>query len=171
MKLLRLTAALTLIALVSACASTTPVARQDASRPVEQVIVYPASGQTEGQMDRDRYECHLWSVRQSNYDPSRVPAGYRQRYEVRAAPPASQIPGTAIVGAIIGAAVSGPRDAGSGALVGAAAGAVIGAAADDAAAQRANRFADRSRGALDRRADDYRRALTACLEGRGYTVR
>jgi hypothetical protein len=62
------------------------------------LFVYPARGQSEETSQRDRYECHLWSVSEVGVDPS-----YGQ--------------------------------------------------------------------ADDRDLADYRRALTACLEGRGYTVR
>ena len=43
------------------------------------IVVYPANGQSPQQLDRDRYECHLWAVQQSGFDPSRagVPPGER----------------------------------------------------------------------------------------------
>ena len=34
------------------------------------IYVYPSKGQTEKQLDRDRYECHNWAVAQSHYNPS-----------------------------------------------------------------------------------------------------
>ncbi|HSN73097.1 MAG TPA: hypothetical protein VLT59_16395 [Steroidobacteraceae bacterium] len=64
----------------------------------DELFVYPARGQSEETTQRDRYECHLWSVSEVGVDPS-----------------------------------LGETD--------------------------------------DRDRADYRRALTACLEGRGYTVR
>jgi len=63
-----------------------------------EIYVYPKNGQSEERQDRDRYECHLWAVDQSDYDPG----------------------------------------------------------SDDQDAELAG---------------DFRRALTACLEGRGYTVK
>jgi hypothetical protein len=63
-----------------------------------ELYVYPKSGQSDEQRDRDRYECYTWAVDQTGYDPS-----------------------------------AGNTDAS--------------------------------------KASDYRRALSACLEGRGYTVR
>jgi hypothetical protein len=35
------------------------------------VYVYPRNGQTEEQMQNDRYECHGWAVSQSGFDPTR----------------------------------------------------------------------------------------------------
>jgi len=147
--------------------------------PDTRVFVTPEAGQSEAQVDRDRYECHMWAVRQSGFDPS-VPQSV-PRGEVRvvpAAPPGSGTLAGAATGAIIGSAVSRPRDAGGGALIGAVAGALIGNAADqvraeqaDAVQQRINAADDRRMHEFDRRAADYRRALSACLEGRSYTVR
>lgn len=35
-----------------------------------QVYAYPKQGQSEQQADRDRYDCHLWAVEQSGFDPA-----------------------------------------------------------------------------------------------------
>jgi hypothetical protein len=147
--------------------------------PDTRVYVYPAAGQSAEQLDRDRYECHQWSVQQSGFDPSVAQAAPHQRVEVVPMPP----PGTGTVagaatGAIVGAAVSRPRDAGGGALLGAVAGAILGAASDSAREQHAaevqrriNAANDRRDYGLDQLAGNYRRALSACLQGRGYTVK
>jgi hypothetical protein len=34
------------------------------------LVFYPSQGQSDVQRDRDRYECHIWSVRESRFDPS-----------------------------------------------------------------------------------------------------
>jgi hypothetical protein len=147
--------------------------------PDTRVYVYPAAGQGAAQLDRDRYECHQWSVQQSGFDPSVAQAAPHQRVEVVAMPPAgSDTVAGAATGAILGAAVSRPRDAGGGALLGAVAGALIGAASDSNRAQQAadtqrriNAAYDRRDYSLDQLAGNYRRALSACLQGRGYTVK
>lgn len=147
--------------------------------PDTHVYVYPAEGQDAAQLDRDRYECHEWSVRQSGFDPSAAQVAPHQRVQVVPMPP----PGTSTVagaatGAIIGAAVSSPYQTGSGALIGAAAGALLGAASDSARAQQAadaqrrlDAANDQRDYGLDQLAGNYRRALSACLQGRGYTVK
>jgi hypothetical protein len=33
-------------------------------------IVYPAAGQSEEQIDKDRYECHRWALDESGFDPT-----------------------------------------------------------------------------------------------------
>jgi len=170
--------------LLVACASEPmavpePPAATVAPLPDTRIYVYPAEGQSPAQLDRDRYECHLWAVRQSGFDPSVAQAAPHQRVEVVAVPPpGSDAAAGAATGAILGAVVSRPRDAAGGALIGAVAGAVLGAASDSARAEQAAETQrridaryDRQSYALDQMASDYRRAVSACLQGRGYTVK
>lgn len=147
--------------------------------PSTQVYVYPAAGQTAAQLDRDRYECHGWAVRESHFDPSQPGLAPHQRVEVVAMPPPGA--GTAVgaaTGAVIGAVVANPYHSAEGAVIGAIAGGLLGATSDAARAQEAERInqAGHAQGARmqairEEQAAGYRRALTACLEGRGYTVR
>jgi hypothetical protein len=62
-------------------------------------------------------------------------------------------------------------------VIGAVAGALIGAASDASRVEQTDRIQTRydrldahRASQLERRAQDYRRAMAACLEGRGYTV-
>jgi hypothetical protein len=172
------------LALLTGCASEpmavpAPPAPTVAALPDTRIYVYPAAGQSDAQLDRDRYECHLWAVRQSGFDPSVAQAAPHQRVEVVAMPPpGSDAVAGAATGAILGAAVSRPREAAGGALIGAVAGAVLGAASDSARAEHAAETQrrldaryDRQNYALDQLAGNYRRAVSACLQGRDYTVR
>jgi hypothetical protein len=134
------------------------------------IYVYPAQGQTPEKTARDRYECHLWAVRQSGFDPSRSsgsPAAHvvvvRDDGPTRQQAAASG----ALGGAVVGAAVSRPRDAAAGAVVGAVIGGVLGAATVPESAPPPPAPAPDPVAA---HASDYRRALGACLEGRGYSV-
>ncbi|WP_245891018.1 hypothetical protein [Stutzerimonas kunmingensis] len=45
-----------------------PLPASEASR--YDVIAYPAKGQSAEQQSRDRYECHIWAVSQSGFDPA-----------------------------------------------------------------------------------------------------
>ncbi|HVW69386.1 MAG TPA: glycine zipper 2TM domain-containing protein [Steroidobacteraceae bacterium] len=150
-------------------------------KPVTDVYAYPQNNQTPDQQERDRYECNAWAVKQSGFDPSAPNVPPHDRYRVVAATPA---PGSgtavgAITGGILGALVAGPRDAGAGLLVGAVAGGLVGTAAEQqqraAAEQQAQNINDarssQQMAVIDARASNYRRALGACLEGRGYTVK
>lgn len=136
------------------------------------MFVYPARGQTEEQLERDRYECHTWAVQQSGFDPSRSDGG-GYRTVVAAPPPGAGTATGAIGGAILGSILAGPRDSGFGALFGAATGAIVGSTVDASnqaqvaqAQQQINQQAAADRG----RMQSYRRAVGACLEARGYTV-
>src|SRR6185312_2854166 len=108
---------------------------------------------------RDRYECSMWAVHQTGFDPSapNVPAQYRV---VASGPP----PGT---GTAIGAI--------AGAVLGGLTGAMIGSASDASRAQQnayEENVQDRQQAAaMEHQASDYRRALSACLGGRGYSVK
>lgn len=178
--LLFITACLSL----GACASTPTTVAKPAPAPPptpaqESVVyAYPLRNQTPEQQDRDRYECHLWAVRQSGFDPSAPSLPPRTRVRVVSAPqPPSSVPGAAITGAILGAIIGGPFHSAPGAAVGAMAGAAVGATSD---AQRDQHTQDieqqhnevqRSRDyAVERKADDYRRAIAACFAGRGYST-
>jgi hypothetical protein len=77
-------------------------------------------------------------------------------------------------GAILGAAISNPWQAGAGALAGALVGGAIGTAADAADAQQTRTVyvTDQRQVALQQsQANNYRRAIGACLDARGYSVK
>ncbi|MGO9993302.1 MAG: glycine zipper family protein [Steroidobacteraceae bacterium] len=161
---------------LSACVTPPPRVVAVPSPPPrpQTVFVYPSNGQSAEQTDRDRYECHLWAVQQTGVDPSRADANPYERVVVQpATPPGSNTAAGAVTGAILGAIIAGPRNAGAGLVLGGATGAIVGSAADANAQQQARQTQQQinmnaSQGRA--RADSYRRALGACLEGRGYTV-
>jgi len=117
--------------LLAACVAPPPRVVAVPAPPPQRVFVYPASGQTPEQTERDRYECHLWAVQQTGVDPSRADASAYERVVVQPAnPPGSGAVAGAIGGAIIGSILGGPRNAGAGLLIGGATGAIVGSAAD-----------------------------------------
>lgn len=129
----------------------------------QQVMVYPAQGQTPDQMSRDRYECHTWAVQQTGFDPSSGASASQpstQQGSVGRETLRGGFRGAA-AGAAIGAIAG---DAGKGAAIGATAGGL-----KRGFSQRdANKAG--SSAAANNAADNYNRALGACLSGRGYTV-
>jgi hypothetical protein len=160
--------------LLAACVTPPPRTYAVPAPQPQRVIVYPANGQSAEQTDRDRYECHLWAVQQTGVDPSRADASAYERVVVQPAnPPGSGTVAGVIGGAIIGSILGGPRNAGAGAIIGGATGGVIGSAADanaQAQAQQTQQQYNQSAAAGRARADSYRRAISACLQGRGYTI-
>ena len=147
--------------------------------PNTQVYAYPQAGQTQEQTDRDRYDCHEWAVKQANFDPSAPGTPPHDRVVVASGPP----PGTntaigAVAGAVLGAVIAGPRNAGFGAVAGGVTGAAIGSTGDAANAQaqqaqvaQARAQDARAAAAMDQKASNYKRAISACLEARGYSVK
>src|SRR6266851_7973553 len=170
----RLAVPVAVAVLLAACVAPPPRTYAVPAPPPQRVFVYPANGQSAEQTDRDRYECHVWAVQQTGVDPSRAGANAYERVVVQPAnPPGSGTVAGLIGGAIVGSIIGGPRNAGAGAIIGGATGAVIGCAADanaKAQAQQNQKQLNQSAAAGRARADSYRRAIGACLQGRGYTV-
>jgi sugar (pentulose or hexulose) kinase len=177
---------LTAAALAAGCVQSPPVRREPPPPRAEQpppppspdVYFYPQQGQSTQQQSRDRYECYLWAHQKTGFDPSQPRMAARPNVRVVAVPgPGHDTAVGAVSGAVLGAAVSRPRDAGAGAVIGAVAGAVIGAASDgsrqhaaDEEQARLDEIQARRAAQADAQLQSYRRALKACLEGRGYTV-
>ena len=144
--------------------------------PNTDVYAYPLHGQTPQQQDRDHYECSQWATQQTGFDPSApgVPPHERVRVVSAGPPPGTGTAVGAVTGAIIGAAVSRPWEAATGALAGAVVGGAIGSVSDAANAQETRTVVvnDRRQAAVqEQKAANYRRAIGACLDARGYSVR
>ncbi len=146
--------------------------------PSTQVFFYPKMGQTTEQQSRDHYECYNWAIKQTGFDPGQSAIPKDQRVRVVPMPPMGyDTAALAVAGAVLGALIGGPHHAGQGALIGAAGGAIAGAVSDGARIEAAQRqqdaYAARNRtqdAQLYEKAADFRRAMGACLEGRGYSV-
>jgi hypothetical protein len=160
-------------AALAALVATTPVLAQE-------IYAYPTKGQSAEQQKQDRYECHVWASEQSGYDPTK-PAPAAAAPPPPPAPPPPQ--GGAVRGAARGAAVGAvggaiAGDAGQGAAIGAASGALIGGMRRrdqqrqySAAQQQHQEAVAASQSSANAGASNaYRRAMGACLQGRGYTV-
>jgi len=146
--------------------------------PIIQVYFYPKQGQTTEQQSRDHYECYNWAMEKTGFDPSQSSIPTQRRVKVvPMPPPGHDIVALAIAGAVLGALIGGPYHSGQGALIGAGSGALFGAASEASRQQYAEQMEEayaRNDQALDARyegkARDFRRAMSACLEGRGYSV-
>ena len=151
--------------------------------PNTDVYAYPLHGQPPDQQDRDHYECSQWATQQTGFDPSApgVPPHERVRVVAAGPPPGTNTAIGAVAGAILGAAIAPRWQAAPAALAGAVVGGAVGSTADAANAQAnaANMQQARAVSMQDRRAiatqeqkaANYRRAIGACLDARGYSVR
>ena len=140
-------------------------------------IVYPAEGQSQEQMEKDKFQCYTWARDQTGFDPMKTPT-------TQTAPPAKEekvwgAGKTAVAGgaggAIVGGAVGGRRGLVTGGLVGAAGGALIGGARSsnqrDREEKKRQEWERREANNYARARNEYNRAFGACMEGRGYSVK
>ena len=137
-------------------------------------FIYPDKGQSNEQMEKDKYECYSWAKEQTGFDPMQVPTattappqqGTQQSNAVRGAA------GGALVGVTAGAIAG---DAGKGAAIGAASGALIGGMRrrdqQRQQQQAEQQWAEQEGANYANQRNNYNRAYSACLEGRGYTVK
>ncbi len=158
-----------------------PVARTAPPPPMAAapLYFYPERGQPETVQDRDRFECYRWAVRETGTDPGMTAV---RSDEAGRAPPVPYRPqradgadvvAGAATGAVLGAVVSSPRHAGAAAVLGAIFGATLGAASGEARNRAIDDAQARQAAAAERAQlplDNFRRAMTACMQGRGYRV-
>ncbi len=141
----------------------------------QDLVVYPADGQSQEQMEKDKYECYGWAKQQSGFDPMAQP-------QATTPPPPQQTQrggvvrggvGGAAVGAVVGGIVR--RDPRRGAATGAVTGAIVGGAHQQSQAnqqrQAEQQWAEQQAATYAKNRDGYNRAFGACLEGRKYSVK
>src|SRR5690349_21724112 len=136
----------------------------------QELFIYPSKGQSAAQQNKDLEQCHHWAVKQTGIDPSRpvqAPAPPPPQPEAAQGGLLRGAARGAAVGAV-GGAIGG--DAGKGAAIGAATGALIGGMRRrDRMRQESSAQAQQNAAAADQQRA-YSRAVSACLQGRGYTV-
>lgn len=134
------------------------------------IYIFPTKNQNQATQDKDDADCYSWAVEQSGIDPHKPT-------KVEAAQVDKGPDGSAVVGASKGAAagvaigaIAG--DAGKGAAIGAVAGGLAGrrakVKADAQQQQKNNEAATQQQTAMS---DSFKKAYTACMEGKGYTVK
>jgi hypothetical protein len=134
------------------------------------LYVYPSKGQSHQQQKIDEFECYKWSMEQSGIDPLNLP-------KVQAAPAQSGPTGGAVKGAAKGAAagvaigaIAG--DAGTGAAIGAVAGGLSGRKKGKQAQAQQNQKSESDAAAQEQAMkDSFTKGFSACLEGKGYTIK
>ena len=140
-------------------------------------IIYPAEGQSREQMEKDEFQCMRWARDQTGFDPMRTPTATSpspaKEEEVWGAGKTG-VAGAA-TGAIVGGIASGRSGAGKGALIGGAGGALLGgmrrSGQRDREDQRRQQWEREQANNYARGRNEYNRAFSACMSGRGYTVK
>lgn len=134
------------------------------------LYVFPSKDQDKKTQEADETACFKWAKEQTGYDPMNPT-------KVVPAQADTSLDGSAVVGAAGGAA--------AGAAIGAIAGdtgkgAAIGAVVGGLRGRRARKVGDRKEQEANIQAaaaqsqklkDDYNKAFSACMEGKGYTVK
>jgi hypothetical protein len=147
------------------------------------VYAFPGAGQVATQQSQDETECYNWAVGETGNDPFHIAnqAAQQQEQAAQKQQQASQSTagsgakgavGGAVAGAAIGAIAG---NTGKGAAIGAGAGLVAGRARAESQAQQASKqAAQQSQAAAKTSAaqlNDFKKAFSACLEAKKYTVR
>lgn len=131
----------------------------------QQPIIYPAKGQSPQQQNADTGQCNAWATQSTGVDPARVASQMSNQ------PGAPQPGGERVVGAAGGALVGGVIGGGNAALGGALVGTMLGGARQRQKQQQASQQQSQSQQNAQNQLSTYNRAVAACMESRGYTVR
>ena len=141
------------------------------------LYVFPAAGQTKEVQLVEEQQCYDWAQQQTGVDPTKVTANTDSAAQAAGAQAAAATQGAAVGGAAKGAAAgaligAAAGDAGKGAAIGATAGAVGGRRAKKRAeGQAAQQGANAAVAQADDKIAQFKKAMTACLEGKKYTVK
>jgi len=131
-------------------------------------MVYPAKGQSHQQMEGDKFHCYGWAKNNSGFDPMQASAPVSTQ---QSGPQGGTLRGGAR-GAALGAAVGAiAGDAGKGAAIGAVSGGMMGRFREKNAQQQQNQMNQQAQQNYNSARHSYDRAYSACLEGRGYSVK
>jgi hypothetical protein len=144
--------------------------------------VFPAKNQTTTQQSSDEGACFDWAKSQTGIDPMNIkpPAPSQPSQQQAANSGGGQRVAGAARGAAGGAAIGAiAGDAGTGAAAGAAAGVLAGGARkrqaqkEQAAQQQQQQAAadQQAQAAIAQQKATYNKAFSACMEGKGYTVK
>ncbi len=134
------------------------------------LYAFPSKGQTQKKQKADEYECYTWAMEQSGIDPLNLP-------KVEVAPAQTGPTGGGVKGAARGAAAGAAigaiaGDAGEGAAIGAVVGGISGRRAGKQQQAQANQQSQAA--ATQAEADmkaSFTKAFSACMEGKGYTIK
>lgn len=141
------------------------------------LYVFPTAGQTKGVQLSEEQQCYDWAQQQSGIDPTKVTANTDSAAKAAGKEASSATQGAAVGGAARGAAAgaligAAAGDAGKGAAIGAASGAVAGRRAKRRAEGQAEQAgANQAVAVANDKIVQFKKAMTACLEGKGYTVK
>jgi hypothetical protein len=148
------------------------------------VYVFPTTGQTTEQQNKDEGECYTWAVQQSGTDPfqaqkqaqqqqAQADAAKKQVEQSGKGAGAKGAVGGAAAGALIGEIAS--DDAGKGAAYGAAAGMIAGRRKakkeKEKAEEKVEQQSQTAQKATQEQVENFKKAFSVCLEAKKYMVK
>jgi hypothetical protein len=141
------------------------------------LYVFPSKSQTPEQQSQDEQACYAWAKDQSGIDPALVKANPDSARKAAGAKADTATQGAGARGAARGAAggavvgaIAG--DAGEGAAIGAVVGVASGRKAKKQAKKQAEQQAVQETNAwAAQQIETFKKAFSACIEGKGYTVK
>jgi hypothetical protein len=148
-----------------------------------EIYAFPQKGQSASQQSQAESDCYNWAVTNVGADPFELQKQSQQQGQAtqQAAAQASQqnqgnMGREVVKGAAVGTLIGGiSGNEGKGAAYGAAAGAIRGnrrnRAASAQAAQQVEAQGAQAQQATQQQMDNFKKAFSVCLEGKGYTVK
>ena len=132
------------------------------------LFLFPTNDQSQQQQKVDEFECYKWAMEQTGIDPLNLP---KVEAEIQTGPTGGAVKGAAR-GAAGGAAIGAiAGDAGEGAAIGATVGAMRGRrAGKQAQAQQNQQAVANAEAAEEETINTFKKAFSACLSGKGYTI-
>jgi len=137
------------------------------SLAAQDLMVYPAKGQSQDQQEQDQFQCYTWARDRTGFDPMEVPRASSAEPEQKGGAGRGAL-GAAAAGAVVGAIAG---DTKQGALIGGALGGLTGGARRASSNKDRQQWEQQQAQQYAQRRTEYNRAYAACLEGRGYTVK
>jgi len=145
----------------------------------QDLVVYPAKGQSNEQLEKDKFECYSWAKGQTGFDPMQMPTASSPAPSKGDKSVAGGVVGGGLLGGVGGAVIGGIASGKSGAKKGAAIGGLSGGALGGMRSSSQNKQANAKREQWEREQASqymqqrnlYNRNYAACLEGRGYSVK
>ncbi len=139
----------------------------------DELMIFPGQGQSNETMEKDKYSCYGWAKEQTGFDPMKAPA-------TTTAPPSQTNQGStarsagrgALGGAVLGVIIGdNSKSAARGAVAGGLIGGVRQNYKNNTVDQKTQEWQQREANNYANNRNKYNRAYSACLEGKGYTVR
>ena len=147
--------------------------------PAQDLVVYPSKGQSNEQTEQDKFGCYTWAKGQTGFDPMQMPTASSPVPQRGDRSVVGSTVGGGVLGGLGGAAVGGILGGKSGAKKGVAVGGLSGGAIGGMHSHSQNQEANQKRDQWEREQANnymqqrnlYNRNFSACMEGRGYSVK